>query len=246
MKKTLVVIAAISVAALTHAGLVVVGELQDENGASSDWNPAEGLIMADSAPIYTYTANNLLDGTRYKYKVLDDLGAPPAEWGDPEIVNVDTMAYGDADGSVLITVDTSLVNGNGGAVTWVNTDGAPLHVVGDFMDEAGGAGDWNPSDPSFAMTPQGAGYYTIDLVISTAGWYEFKGTDGTGWDFQVGTDGFGNNAGAHYFETTTANEALTLFIDLDNQAIGVVPEPTSLALIMIGSFAAVIGRRLRK
>ncbi|MCU0772627.1 MAG: PEP-CTERM sorting domain-containing protein [Verrucomicrobia bacterium] len=241
------VIAAAMSTSTAQASLVIAGDLQTEQGNPSDWDPANStLIMLPlGGGIYSYTVNNLLNGTLYEFKVLDDLGNPPAGWGDPEVVNVNTMAYGDLDGSAVITVDLNQNNGNGGKVTWVNMDNAPLQVVGDFMNEAGGAGDWNPADPTFAMTPQGGGLYTIALNISTPGSYQFKATDGTGWARQVGTDGLGSNAATFGFSTTMPNEALTLYVDLANQAIGVVPEPTTFALTGLGLAALGVAIRRR-
>lgn len=241
MKKVITICAAISVAGLAHASLYVVGDLQSENGAA-DWDPPSGLIMA-AGGIYTRTVNNLTDGALYAYKVLDDEGTAPANWGDPEIVNANTWAIGDADGTVVITVNTNLTGPNGN-VTWVETDSTPLQVAGNFMDEAGGAGDWNPADPTFDMTPQGSGYYTIDLVIDTAGSYEFKATDGTGWDRQVGTDGFSANAATYDFTTTVANEAVTMFVDTANQSIGVIPEPATMGLICLFGTSLLAARRM--
>ncbi len=230
-----------------HADLVIAGSLQTEQGNPSDWDPGNSTLIMFNAGggIYTYVVNNLLNGTLYEFKVLDDQGSPPADWSDPQVVNVNTMAYGDADGSALITVNLNLNNGNGGKVTWVNMDNAPLQVVGDFMNEAGGAGDWNPADPTFDMTPQGGGLYTIGLTISTPGNYQFKATDGTGWERQVGTDGLGGNAASYAFSTAQANEAVTLFVDLANGAIGVVPEPTTFALAVLGLSALGIAIRRR-
>ncbi|MBN2162223.1 MAG: PEP-CTERM sorting domain-containing protein [Pontiellaceae bacterium] len=247
IRKAALVLAIISAAAVAHASLWVVGDLQSEQGGGQgDWDPDNGtLLMTDlGSGIYSYTANSLLDGTQYLYKVLDDGGTPPALWGDTEVVNANTMAYGDSDGSVLITVDTTQANGSGGAVTWVKSDGAPLQVVGSFMTAAGGASDWNPSDPSFAMTAEGDGYYSIDLVIGTAGSYEFKVTDGSGWDYQVGTDGFGNNAATYLFSTSGDNEAVTLFVDTDNRTIGVIPEPATAGLIGLFGMGILVARRI--
>ena len=70
-----------------QASLVIAGSLQTEQGDPLDWDPpTSSLIMAPAGGgIYTYTAINLLDGVFYEFKVLDDEGTPPANWGDPEI-----------------------------------------------------------------------------------------------------------------------------------------------------------------
>ena len=223
-----------------EAALVVVGSLQNEQGDPADWDPPNSsLIMTEaSAGVHTYTAGSLVDGTLYEFKVLDDGGSPPVNWGAPEVVAANTMAYGDADGSVEITVDTN------NSTVWVNSDGAPLQVVGNFMAAAGGAGDWNPSDPAFAMTSEGSGYYTFSATIGTAGSYEFKVTDGTGWDRQIGPGGFSNNASTHAFSTATDGETVVMFVDTAGGSIGIVPEPSTL-LMGLGGLLAMAARRRR-
>jgi hypothetical protein len=237
-------------AGVSPAALVVVGSLQSEQGGGQgDWDPPNSTLIMndDGGGLFSVTANNLISGTLYEFKVLDDGGTPPANWGDPEVVNANTMAYGDSDGSVSISVNRNLTNGNGGAVTWVNSDGAPLQVVGSFQAAAGGAGDWNPADPMFAMTSQGGGYYTFAATISTPGSYEFKATDGTGWDRQVGTDGFGSNAATFGFSTSSPNEAVTFYVDTAGGSIGLVtiPEPTALVLLAAAAPSLLAGRRCR-
>ena len=238
----------LSCCSMAHAAYVVVGSLQSEQGDPSDWDPPNSsLIMTDTAGVHTVSASNLDNGiTKYEFKILDDEGTAPANWGDPEITPANVMAYGDADGTITITADTTKGNNNAGwsAHVWVNSDGIPLQVVGDFMDEAGGAGDWDPFDSSFAMTSNGGGYYTFDATISTPGSYQFKATDSTGWDWQVGPDGFSNNASTHSFSTSAPNETVTMFINVANQTIGIVPEPATF-LLGLGSVLAVVGLRRR-
>tara|TARA_R110002111_G_scaffold133649_1_gene199603 strand:+ start:59 stop:817 length:759 start_codon:yes stop_codon:yes gene_type:complete len=238
------IIAALAIASPSYATMYVAGELQTEQGDAADWDVANtSLIMSESGGIHTVVANNLLNGTPYDFKVVDDEGAPPVVWGDHEVTPNQLTVIGDADGSVTISVDTGVVNNIGEFATWIEFDDSPLQVVGDFMDEAGGAGDWNPADPAFLMTSQGAGYYTFDAVISTPGIYQFKATFGAGWDDQVGTEGFSNNAITKGFETTSANEAITMYVDLASRELGVnvVPEPVSLAVMGLGSLA-LLGR----
>ena len=201
---------------------VVAGELQTEQGDPADWDPTNSsLIMTEADGIHTVTAHNLVNGVAYDFKVVDDGGSPPAAWGDHEITPYQLTVIGDPDGTVEITVDTHVINNIGEYATWINFDNAPLQVVGDFMDEAGGAADWNPADPTFDMTDQGNGYYTFDAVITTPGTYNFKTSFGNGWDDQVGTDGYNNNARTFTFQTTDADQAVTLFVNLAGRELGV-------------------------
>jgi hypothetical protein len=215
-------VALMALASPTYATFVVAGDLQDEQGDFQDWDPFfSSLLMTDLGNgVHTISVPNLLDGTPYDFKVVDDQGNPPAEWGDPEITPFQLTLFGDADGTVQITVDTNITNAIGSPATWINFDNAPLQVVGDFMNEAGGAADWNPTDPMFAMTDQGNGYYKYDAVIATPGVYNFKATFGNGWDDQIGVGGFNNNAATYQFITSAANEPVTMFVDLANRQIG--------------------------
>ncbi|MEM7755834.1 MAG: DUF3459 domain-containing protein, partial [Planctomycetota bacterium] len=198
---------------------VVAGALQTEQGDPADWDPANSsLVMVRDGGRFSVEARNLADRTRYPFEVLTDRGEPPADAGDPRIA-ANVHAVGDADGRVRITVDDTQTNNKGGPVAWIDTDAAPLHVVGNFMDEAGGAADWNPADPSFAMTPLGQGRYVWEGTLSAPGEYAFKATYGEGWNDQVGTDGFNDNALTRAFTTSTPNQDARLFIDLREQTL---------------------------
>ncbi len=242
------IIAVLAAGSPSYAAFVVAGEFQTEQGDPADWDPTNSsLVMSDlGGGIHQVAANNLVLNTPYDFKVVDDEGNPPAEWGNPEITPNQLTVWGDADGSITITVDTNVINNIGQPATWINFDDGPLQVVGDFMDEAGGVADWNPADPNFLMTAQGNGFYTFDAVIGTPGIYQFKATFGNGWDDQVGTEGFSNNAITKGFETFVPDQALVMFVDLTNRELGVipVPEPVSLALVGLGG-AAMLGRSRR-
>lgn len=198
---------------------IVSGALQTEQGDPADWDPAQSSLIFDrTGPVYTVTAQNLLDGVIYDLEILTDRGLPPVDTADPRITS-GLRAVGDADGFITISVDVSGTNNKGEPVVWIDTDAAPLQAVGNFMDEAGGAADWNPADASFAMTPLGQGRYFYDATISTPGSYAFKASYGSGWSHQVGTDGFNDDARVLAFETAETNQKVRLIVDLRAQRL---------------------------
>lgn len=74
--------------------------------------------------------------------------------------------------------------------------GKDVYIVGDFMDEAGGAGDWNPGDPMFKLTRLSDRCYYIFLSKFDAG-KKFKLTLGN-WDTEfLGPKGEGMSDVAH-------------------------------------------------
>ena len=216
------------------AAYVVAGELQTEQGNPSDWDPTGSTLILSpiGGGLFSVSAHNLVQGQAYDFKVVDDQGAAPAEWGNPEITPNQLTVWGDADGSIEITVDTNVINNIGQFATWINGDNGPLQVVGDFMNEAGGAADWNPANPAFLMTPHGNGYYTYNAVISTPGIYQFKASFGMGWDDQVGTEGFNNNAITKGFDILAPNQAIVMYVDLANRQLGVIPVPEPSTLLL--------------
>lgn len=210
----------IGILALDHwPGFVVSGALQTEQGDPADWDPVNSsLLCAREGAIYTVRAHNLANGTPYDFEIVTDRGHPPVGASDPRIA-AGLRAVGDADGTITIIVDDGLTNNKGGPAVWIDTDAASLQVVGNFMDEAGGAADWNPADPAFAMTPLGQGRYVYTATISTPNDFGFKTTYGAGWSHQVGIDGFNDNALVLPFATTTPNQQVRLFVDLRAQRL---------------------------
>ncbi|MEM1184379.1 MAG: alpha-amylase family glycosyl hydrolase [Planctomycetota bacterium] len=212
----------------TWPTFVVAGALQTEQGDPSDWDVTQSTLhMSRDSAIYTLNARNLAPGIAYAFEVVSDRGLPPINADDPRVAT-NVRAMGDADGVVTITLDDTHTNNTGGPVVWVDTDGAPLHVVGNFMDEMGGNADWNPADSAFAMTPLGQGRYVFAGAISTPATYTFKATYGGGWNDQVGTDGFNNNALVQEFVTASPDQPVKLFVDLREQRLEAWTAPCSI------------------
>lgn len=207
------------------AGLVGAGALQSEQGDASDWDPAGSSLLFDrDGALYRLEASNLVDGEAYGFEILTDRGLPPVGGDDPRLAS-GLLAVGDADGVVTVSVDLNRTNSTGGPVVWIDTDAAPLQAVGNFMDEAGGAGDWDPADPAFAMTPLGEGRYVYEARISSPGGYAFKASFGSGWSHQVGTDGYNDNASVLGFTTDEAYQLVRLTVDLRGGVLGAWVNP---------------------
>jgi hypothetical protein len=193
---------------------VISGALQTEQGDPADWDPVNSsLVFGRDGGVYTARARGLGAGVAYPFEIITDRGEPPVGAGDPRVAT-GLLAVGDADGAVTITLDDTRTNNKGGPEVWVDTDSAPLQAVGNFMDEAGGASDWDPADPAFRMTPLGGGRYVFDTTLSAAGGYAFKSSFGAGWGDQVGTDGSSDDARVLGFSTARAGERVRLFVDL--------------------------------
>ena len=116
------------------------------------WNPPTSPVMIESSlgsGIFSHVVTGLNNGAIEEFKIIEDADNTPS-WGDSEITPDNVRLYGDADGSSTNTYDS-------GTGVWVDSDGIPLQVVGNFMIAAAGTANWNPSDPAFAMTSRGGG-----------------------------------------------------------------------------------------
>jgi hypothetical protein len=93
----------------------------------------------------------------------------------------------------------------------VTAAGKDIYIVGDFMDENGAAGDWNPGNPDFKLTKLSEQCYYIYLDVFPTGanfkltlgdWpLEFLGASGQGLDNQVHSGGSTVNFIAYNFKT---------------------------------------------
>lgn len=122
-------------------------------------------------------------------------------------------------------------------------------VIGSFNGWPG------TNDPAYNLTDQGNGLYTGSFSMPTAGSYEFKFRKQGDWGTSIGVD-FGNSAGNNNFTVANAGDLWNFELDLPhgkwrayhpNAGLGAgeVPEPASIALVMMG-LALSLGRKRRK
>ncbi|MCA9261605.1 MAG: hypothetical protein KDA61_20450 [Planctomycetales bacterium] len=241
-----------------RADLAAPGDYQLANGGASDWDPGSAPILADvGGGVYQLQLTGLAGAgefSRFQFKVLDDEGTGPAAWGDPEVPNngggsPNNWFFTDASGNAEFTIDRN-VYADGflpAQDRMTSSIDVPLltafYAVGDWMDEAGGAGDWNPADAMFQLADQGGGMYSLDAVISTPGSYQFKVTGGS-WDYQWGTNGRLVDAANWAFDTTAPNQTVTFAFNAAGAiSVAVVPEPTSLFVALCGVATLATRRR---
>jgi hypothetical protein len=223
-----------------QAGLVIAGSFQG-------WNPPDGVVMNDDGGgLYSATIAGLNPGDNHEFKILDDAGNPPANWGAPEWTLSNNWFRVEGDGSVTIRVNTNIgAPGENNLNVGISSGGWTPQLVGDFMEAAGGAGNWNPSDASFNMTNVGGNQWQHIMTIANPGTYFIKVTDGSGWDRQFGSNGFHNNPDSFSFTTLVANEQVIVNFDSLNPSFSVVPEPASSMLVAAGLVVTSLVRRRR-
>lgn len=126
-------------------------------------------------------------------------------------------------------------------------------IVGSFNGWPGA------TDSNYLLTSQGNGLYTGAFTFNTAGNYSFKfrHQDATNpWNISTGED-FGNNANNGTFSIASAGELWHFELDLPNgrwrafkdgtgAGAGVVPEPGTVAMLLLGIVGCAVRRGQRR
>ena len=193
-------------------------------GTFNGWDPAAGDVMTDNLDgTHSITLSGFAAGERHTFKVTD------GTWGWSYPVSGNSWFYADSSGDISISFDTNVVSDG-----WLpqqyriglNNDPATWSIVGDLNG-------WNNADPAWAMTPQGGGIYKLTQTLSP-GTYWWKATVTGTWD-AIGGDGRSENADAIGVTTTPGNEVVNFYVDAINGTYQVVPEPTTMVLLGLGS-----------
>jgi hypothetical protein len=237
------------------AALWFAGSFQTAGGYGTDWTPGNAPMLNDlGGGLYDLSLTGLAPNTHYEGKIIDDEGTPPAAWGNPEVPPgaANIWFITNAGGNVTLNVnrntfsDGFLPAANRVTSSTDSTALSTIYATGDWMNEAGGAADWVNNNPMFALINQGGGLWTRNVVISTAGTYQYKAT-ANGWANQWGTNGHNIDAATRAFTTTAPNQAVTLLLDIGKGAISanVIPEPATPILLGLGGLVVLAAGRRR-
>jgi hypothetical protein len=223
-------------ASVSLAVIGVPGDFQDGlvgETVPPDWQPDTAPLMTEdpnTAGLFSVdiSAANLgigsIDPSEYfSFKIIE--GAAPLAWGSvAELTPQNNWFLTDGAGTTTLSIDTNTYDDgflpatNRVASSTDATEFAAFYATGDWMNEAGGAGDWDAADPNFEMSDQGGGLYSIDVTISDPGAYQWKPTKGD-FDFQWGIDGRGTDAANWVFNTVEVDQDVTFLFDISKGAI---------------------------
>lgn len=184
--------------------VTIAGNLQSKLGCSGDWQPDCASTQL------TYDANDdVWQGTftvpagAYEYKAALN-NSWDENYGANAVPNGGNIALA-ADGSAVkfyYDHKSHWVTSNKNAVIAV--------VPGNFQDELGCSGDWDPSClRSWLQDPDGDGTYTFETTALPAGNYEGKIALNESWDVNYGQNGEQNGANIPF--TVPANNAKVIF-----------------------------------
>ncbi|QDT68979.1 hypothetical protein MalM25_19050 [Planctomycetes bacterium MalM25] len=232
----------VAVAGVAEAqlNLVVPGAFIDDVGLGSEWDPPSSPVMTEVAPMtgiyeldfdFDYATNGDTSGTRWEFKVLNDISGNGANWGnadDPELTPNNAWFTSDADGVMTMTFDTNTYDdGLFPATNRISfTDDIDTWtVIGNFQTQLGGATDYNNADANTAMTETApdSGIFELTTMIPTPGAYNFRVVD-TGSFYGIGTDQRRNDAANLNFNTFEDDQEVTFRVDTAKGAFGFFTE----------------------
>jgi len=238
MRKLLTIIAAfVAAVAIAAPAMAQNYPLYVTGDAGMDNWSAHGYVMTGT-PGGIWTVGLQLPVGRHEFKITEG----DWSWNVP---GANSWLTTDGSGNVTITYDQNTY-----ADGWspaqgrigVSVDPGAWTAVGDWQHLVS-PGDWNNAEPLTAMLSLGGGVYEYSASLAP-GTYQFKAVNTGSWD-AVGTDTRNVNAGTLLFTTTLADPIANMYVNPLTGVIkvDVVPEPSSIALVVMGLLGGLAIRR---
>lgn len=214
-------------------------------GSFDGWAGPNSYPMAETflgSDVWEVTISGLVANDRHEFKVTD------GTWGT-SIPGPNSWLFTDGAGAITISYD-----GNTYADGWspnidrlgLSTDGGGVGwtVAGDFQDQIGG-GNWDPANPNTTMTHEGGGIYSFSAVLAP-GTYAGKAVVSGSWD-SISWDGRSVGTADNGFNIDAVNDTVVFTVDsfAGTSKVEVIPEPSSMLLVLAGSLTTFVVRRLR-
>lgn len=210
----------IPAASQVHAQVPVIA------GSFQGWDPPTGPVMTEVSPgIFEATITGLTAGEFHEFKILDTDGITPA-WGNPEWTATNNWFSVDPSGNITIRLNTNIgMTGENNQNVGTSSSNWTPQLVGDFMDEAGGTGDWTNPDPLFDMSFVAGTQWTKTLNVSTAGTYLVKIVTNGQWNRQFNNRGWGDLFAEDFsFTTTLPNQDVVFTFDTLTPSLTIEPQ----------------------
>lgn len=232
------VVGLLAVGMLATTALAGPGDY-NARGGFNGWG--ETLMNDDGDGSFSVTIGGLNPGERHNFKIAEDLD-PPNDWNN-NWPGSDARTAVSAAGEITLHFFPGAIadgwNPGGDRVGYTDPQQFGWEITGAFNGWTDGV-----DTAARQMSDMGGGLYSVDYTIAAPGSYDFKFRESNSWDVSTGGD-FGNLAGNANVTTVNPNEIIRFELDLPNGRwrTSVVPEPATLALLMLG--AAVVVRRYR-
>ena len=172
----------VTVTPSSFPSVTITGSLQDELGCPGDWQPdcADTHLVYDSEDDVWQDTFNIPAGS-YEYKAaLND--SWDETYGDPSGANIPLVLGADTDVKFYYSHQTHWITDNINAVI--------AAVAGNFQDELGCSGDWQPDClRSWLQDPDGDGLYSFSTTAIPAGNYEAVVAHDESWSESYGAGG---------------------------------------------------------
>lgn len=186
----------------------LVGNLQDELGCVSDWQPEcldTALGLDDEDLVWQKTVSLAADS--YEYKIAID-GSWDENYGANALPN-------GANISLVLTDDAEVKFYYDHESHWITSDQSSViaTIPGNFQAQLGCSDDWKPDClRTWLKDEDGDGIYTFSTTGLVAGNYEGKVAINESWDENYGQNGQANGPNIS-FNVQTDNELVTFVYD---------------------------------